>query len=146
MVMKLTLILFLAIAVGRGASTGNLRADSTDDRDLAAAQSHATTCAKRCKTNCKGKPNPGKCADAFIKGHCSPFTAKVRATVKANCLAGVRSGGCGSVTTCTAGNKCILPGQCCADSDCAAGQRCLGNLCTAKGYPSITLLWTGAGQ
>jgi hypothetical protein len=141
--MKLTLLIILAIAVGRGATAGSLRTSSGEDRDL--ASSAATTCANRCKKNCKVNPNPEKCADSFITGHCSKFAAKVRATVKASCLAGSRSG-CGGVTTCTAGAKCVLPGQCCADSDCAAGQRCLGNLCTAKGNPSITLLWTGIGQ
>jgi hypothetical protein len=141
--MKLSSLLQLAIAVGRGATAGRLPAIVTGNRDLAKA-SHATACAKRCSKNCKGRKDLESCVDGFVADRCTPFSARLRNRVKAKCLASLTCRSTG-VSVCDKDLICVAPGQCCADGECSAGQRCLGNLCTAKGSPSFSLLWNGKG-
>jgi hypothetical protein len=133
------LILTILATCGRSGSGVETSMTRSDQGRVLGKAGYAATCVKRCAADCRGKKNVQRCADRFVTDRCFPFSARIRNKVKTQCVVSLKC------QFCEKGFKCTAPGQCCADIDCARGQRCLGNVCAAKGNPVLTLLWKGGG-
>lgn len=138
--------LVLAASLGQGvtAKSRSGTMGSGKDKVPAKADDYAT-CSERCTRHCKGTRDVKTCVRRYVAERCSPFSARVRSAVEAKCRGSFECQQRGE-TFCFEDSKCVHKlGQCCTSIDCLDSQHCLGNLCTALGRPSITLLWTGTG-
>jgi hypothetical protein len=110
----------------------------------AAPISNWRDCALRCYARCVGKRNENRCATRFIARRCESFGTKVDKTVLNKCLGAMACENNG-MKVCHNNFECLLEEQCCLEGECPTDYRCVNHWCAAKGRPSFTLTWSGAG-
>jgi hypothetical protein len=101
-------------------------------------------CALRCKKKCVDKYNPNNCATKFVSNRCQLFPPKLANTALTKCLGAIDCENSG-MKVCENNLECLLEEQCCLEGHCGDEYRCVNHWCAAKGLPSFTVTWAGAG-